>query len=188
MTQQKLPPETSPRTFRGGRVSPKISQEIQTGINPEKTGVTSTKIQRHIKYHLGTSLGKDTGTSITLEIHIESSLEVTQGTLGTSQEAVIEASIIRKMIIGISKEITTGITTEPLQETSPGTFKGVTIPETPQGETQECSIETHLETDMREEDRKREATALEITEIEGMITGEGMPAMGADVERVSRSP
>ena len=133
----------------------------------------------------------NTGASITLGVHTESSIEVTPGTLGTSQEIIIDIniiSIIRKMSTESRKETIIGITTVPIQETDPGTPKEMTNPEIHLGETQEDSTETHLETDMMEEDREREATALEMIETEGMMTGEVMPAMGADTEKVARRP
>ena len=78
--------------------------------------------------------------------------------------------------------------TELPKETSPETTREVTTPETTQGKTQGHGIGTHLEIDMRGEDRERGAKALETIEIEVMITGIGMPAMGADAEVVARSP
>ena len=158
MTQQKLPPETSQKTFRGGRVRKRISLEIQTGTNTGETGGTNTRILDHI----GTSPGMNTGASITLGVHTVSSLEVTPGTLGTSQEIIIDIniiSIIRKMSTESRKETIIGTTTVPIQETDPGTPKEMTNPEIHLGETQEDSTETHLETDMMEEDRERGATA-----------------------------
>ena len=146
--------------------------------------------------NLDTKQGKYTGTSTTLELPIESSQEVTQG---TNQGAATGTSINKEMTTGTNTETTIGITKETLLETSPGkiletslrtfigeTFIGVTIPETPQGETQETTLGTSPGTGMKVEDRMKGATAL--GEIEVMMIGEGMPAMGADVERVARSP
>ena len=198
--QLKPPPETSPKTFRGDRVNQATNQGTILGTNPEIKG-NITRILDHLGSSLGTNpeirgtntrtldhLGSSLGTSITLGTLTEIILEVIKGTLGINQEGEVEVITVRKMTIENIRGVITQKNTELPKETSPETTREVTTPETTQGKTQGHGIGTHLEIDMRGEDRERGARALETIEIEVMITGIGMPAMGADAEVVARSP
>ena len=95
------------------------------------------------------------------------------------------------MTIGINRGVITQNNLVINKETRPGRIRKMTTPVTTQGMTQDQGTGTHPEIDMRGEDRGRGARALEIIEIieiETMLTGIEMSAMGADAEVVTRSP
>ena len=108
--------------------------------------------------------------------------EISPG-VGIGTNTIMEKTTNTETITGTLLETSPG----KIQETSHrtftgGTFKGVIIPEIPQGETPETIPEIYPEIGIA----MKGVTAQ--GEVGDLMIGVVMPAMGADAEKVARSP